>query len=156
VIPDGFEIYENPDNAQVFLRRAKPTLIQREEREAVNYAVRNLAGMRHFIVDVEDDALIVYTPNQSEDSADEQYDFLANFATVTRQAARDFMLTRSRYSRMMRFTLVEPDKRLFQVERWCFKGSIDDWFYLAGEAPLQRLLKQYIPHLGRESFFELF
>src|SRR6266550_2570739 len=35
------------------------------------------------------------------------------------------------YLPMFRFSLVDEDKRLFFVARWCFKGSIDDWFPLS-------------------------
>ena len=57
--------------------------------------------------------------------------------------------------RAMRFTLADPEARLFQVERWCFKGSIDNWFFLEGGKPLVDLVRKYVKHIGKESFFEL-
>jgi len=30
------------------------------------------------------------------------------------------------YTALLRFTLEDTEKRLFRVERWCFRGSIDD------------------------------
>jgi hypothetical protein len=59
------------------------------------------------------------------------------------------------YSTMLRFTLVDAGRRLFDAERWCFRGSIDDWIEPGGPKPLDALLKTYVPHLGQESFFEL-
>jgi len=56
---------------------------------------------------------------------------------------------------MMRFTLVDGKARRFAVERWCFLGSIDDWFPLSGGGDLKGLVARYCPHLGQESFYEL-
>jgi hypothetical protein len=56
---------------------------------------------------------------------------------------------------MLRFTLVDEEKRLFDAERWCFRGSIDTWISLAGPRPLETHARKYLPHLNRESFFEL-
>ena len=31
------------------------------------------------------------------------------------------------YQKVLRFTLTDEKSRTFRVQRWCFKGSIDDW-----------------------------
>lgn len=54
------------------------------------------------------------------------------------------------------FTLQDEDERLFSAERWCYLGSIDAWRpLLGGAADLESLAAQLLPHVGRESFFEL-
>ncbi|MGO8748659.1 MAG: hypothetical protein ACLQNE_22035 [Thermoguttaceae bacterium] len=55
---------------------------------------------------------------------------------------------------ILRFTLVEETARRFSTARWCFRGSIDDWFPL-GDGKLRKLAEKYCSHLGKESFFEL-
>ena len=58
------------------------------------------------------------------------------------------------YHQMLPFTLTDETTRQFSVDRWCFRGSIDDWFPLNyGELP--KLVEKYCKHLGKESFFEL-
>jgi hypothetical protein len=64
-------------------------------------------------------------------------------------------MSRSQYSKMMRFELVDAECRLFVAQRWCFLGSIDQWIFLDGPAPLSQLVDKYVRHLGKESFFEL-
>jgi hypothetical protein len=55
---------------------------------------------------------------------------------------------------VMRFTLEDKETRQFAVDRWCFRGSIDDWIPLSfGDLP--KLVARYCPHLGKESFFDL-
>ena len=39
--------------------------------------------------------------------------------------------------------------------RRCFKGSIDDWYSLEWNLPLDQLVGKYVKHLGKDSFFEL-
>jgi hypothetical protein len=65
------------------------------------------------------------------------------------------MLRRARYEKMLRFTLTDASPRRFSAERWCFLGSIDNWYFLDGDKPLHHLLEAFVPHLGKESFFEL-
>ena len=60
------------------------------------------------------------------------------------------------FSGVFRFTLQDAEKRLFSLERYCFKGSIDDWIYLAGPEELANLAKEYLKHLGQKSFYELY
>ena len=56
----------------------------------------------------------------------------------------------------LKFTLCDDDKRLFAASRWCYLGSIDDWFPLfGGPQPLSELANNCCPHVGEESLFEL-
>jgi len=56
---------------------------------------------------------------------------------------------------MLRFTLTDEKNRQLSADRWCFRGSIDDWFPLSDYEELSKLVAEYCRHLGRESFFEL-
>lgn len=157
-IPAGFEIRENPENGQVTLRRIRPTEISPLEERMLSDGMRNCAKLKHFIVDVDDNSLVVYLPGTQQQDAQkivrEICGLRGNVLADTNKFA-ERLVTRSRYSPMMRFTLTDPDERLFRVERWCFMGSIDDWFPLAGPAPLPTHIEKYVQHLGRESFYEL-
>ena len=70
--------------------------------------------------------------------------------------ARDQVVKESSYEKVMRFELLDADRRLFHVERWCYLSSRDGWLHLAGPASLSDLVEQFAEHLGEESFFELF
>jgi hypothetical protein len=59
------------------------------------------------------------------------------------------------YSPMLQFLLEDAQRRLFTAQRYCFRGAIDDWIDIA-YGPLTQLVKQYVPHLGQESYFDLF
>ena len=51
---------------------------------------------------------------------------------------------------------MDPAERLFAAERWCFRGSIDDWIPMIGRAaPLPDMVRTYVQHLGKDSFYDL-
>lgn len=60
-----------------------------------------------------------------------------------------------RYQPVLRFELVDEEKRLFQTRRFCFLGSIDDWIHISGMDTLENLVKRFVRYLGQDSFYEL-
>src|SRR6266705_2323345 len=66
-IPEGFEIYENP-NAQVFLRRIPPRIITDEERQVVADGMRKYAEVQDYKIDVKGNAIVVYTADQDRET----------------------------------------------------------------------------------------
>ena len=152
-IPEGFEIYENP-NAQVFLRRIPPKIITDEERQIVEDGMRKYASVQDYKIDVKGKAIIVYTADQSVDTLvglfkDFRPNPYANSELMT--TLREFI----QYSPMMQFVLDDKEQRLFTAQRYCFRGAIDDWIDI-DHGKLAKLVKAYVKHLGNESYYELF
>lgn len=160
-IPAGYEIHEKPDTAQIYLRKSRPSRITDDERELTLREAQRAAKSGSVLVDVESDSLVVYYAEAiapmtrssghlpkdlleqlglPEEFFDEQTPSLEKFAT---------------YQKFLRLTLADETERLFSVERWCFRGSIDDWIPLAFASPLAEIVPKYCQHLGKESFFEL-
>jgi hypothetical protein len=61
----------------------------------------------------------------------------------------------SSYTPMLRFVLVDGNKRLFIVERFCFEAGEEGWIFLSGPSRLKGLVRKYLPHLGQDSFYAL-
>jgi hypothetical protein len=151
-IPAGYEVYESP-NAQLFLRRIIPRVVTDEEVAVIERGVRELAGLTYYIIDVKGNSIVIYLANENVAFLEGN---LFNSLGLTSGSGLAGKIQRLlSYSPMMRFTLVDEAERRFSVERWCFLGSIDDWFPLAGGDDLKRLVAKYCPHLGKESFYEL-
>jgi hypothetical protein len=152
-IPDGFEIYENP-NAQVFLRRIPPQLITDEERQIVVDGMRRYASVEAYRIDVKGKAIVIYLADQDSDalarifrdspsSAEEK----ARIMTVLRQQLH--------YSPLLQFILADEQRRCFWPQRYCFRGSINDWIGIGLPDTLSNVVKTYVKHPGKESSFEL-
>lgn len=158
-LPEGYDVYESPATGQVHLRRSQSTPITPQERETVSDGIRRYASLEHFLIDVQGNSLVVYLPVMDEKAVDRLFEtvgggFLLGSARAAETKRR--MMGHSQFSKMMRFQLVNAKKRLFSVQRWCFRGAIDDWLYLAGPKSLVELVQEYAPTLGKEDFFELF
>lgn len=154
-MPEGYELYEHPEQGLVFIRKIRPTRILPEEREKLVAWTRELAGTEYFIVDIQDDSLVVYTPGQGPAESARIFDKLGPIFPGRKAVMEDFFAKNAVYVAMFRFTLVDEKERQFSVDRWCFKGSIDDWFLLAGGESLEKQARKFLPHLCKESFFEL-
>lgn len=153
-IPDGFEIYENP-NTQVFLRRIPPKLITDEEQQIVMDGMRRNASVESYRIDVKGKAIIIYIADQDSDAFDRIFQY---FPSSPEEKARMMTVLRQQmhYSPMMQFILSDEERRLFWPQRYCFRGSIDDWISIGVPDTLTNVLKTYVKHLGKASYFELF
>lgn len=124
-----------------------------DEIATVEEGLRRLGKVKHFIVETNKDAIVVFLPHQDPDSLVEG---LRPLLGGGRNFPAAFNVERHlHYTPMMRFVLRDKKRRLFSVERWCFLGSIDNWFPLAAADELSTQVQRYAPHLGQESFFEL-
>ncbi|MGD8587138.1 MAG: hypothetical protein PVJ75_17440 [Chloroflexota bacterium] len=151
-VPPGYEIYENP-NSQVFLRKIKPQIITDEEVAVVKAGMQQYCHLKHFIVDVKKNAIVIYTPDQNVESLSDLFSSLAG----SRQSRVDAALARVlSYSPMLQFVLIDEVNRVFETQRYCFLGSIDDWIIIGDKDTLPRLVKTYVRHLGEESFYDLY
>jgi len=151
-IPAGFEIYENP-NAQVFLRRIPPKIITDEERQVVEDGMRQYAKVQDYKIDVKGNAIVVYTADQSVEEFAQLLKGLNPF--ISEAQVRAHFARSVQYSPMLQFLLDDAQRRTFTAQRYCFRGAIDDWIDI-GYGPLTQLVKQYVPHLEQESYFDLF
>jgi len=154
-LPDGYEIYEKPEDAQVYVRRIKPSPISANELQLVEAAIRQLAKLELFIVEINANNLIIHLTDFDPDASLKALSTIMPMTPVNAQAPRNFLLRSAPYTKMMRFVLTDQAARLFSAERWFFLGGIDDWYPLAWNQPLAELVETYVPHLGRDSFFEL-
>ena len=95
-------------------------------------------------------SLVIYeSPNIGHfDSISKRMGGLPNFAIREMQST-------SQMSPAFRFKLIEMQERVFEAQRFCFRGSVDDWVSLHHEGPLDELCQRYLKHLGKESFYEL-
>ncbi|MGM3306068.1 hypothetical protein ACSQ6I_08815 [Anabaena sp. WFMT] len=150
-IPDGFEIYENP-NAQVFLQKIQPKLITDDEVATVESGMKKFSCLQYYQINVKKNTIYVYTPDQNVTRLSELYSSfpLAKATDVQSNIAQSIS-----YSSMLRFVLCDEKERIFQTERFCFLGSIDDWIEIGSPDTLQKLVEKYVKHLDKESFYEL-
>ena len=151
-IPTGFEVYENP-NAQVFLRRIPTKIITDEERQVVEDGIHKYADVQDYKIDVKGNTIVVYTADQDIDALVNLFQDVGSMRDEAQ--IRSAIRREITYSPMLQFVLSDEKRRVFVAQRYCFRGAIDDWIDL-GHGPLATLVRRYVKHLGKESYFDLF
>ena len=135
-MPSGYEFYERPDNAQVVLRKAKRSSITESERKEVEDIFRRVSGMKHFMVEIDGDALVVHTSAAKLDGAEGVMNailgplFSGDSALADKFA--EVLVNQMPYEKVLRFELVGPEKREFCVKKWSSDDSIDGWIEWPG------------------------
>ena len=152
-MPAGYEIYENP-NAQVFLRRIPPKIITDEERRVVEEGMRIYAQIKDYKIDIRGNALLIYTAIQEIDALADLFKDLYPDPTANVELMANLRRV-VHYSPMLVFQLVDAQRRTFQMQRYCFLGSVDDWIEIGKPGKLSTLVKRYVKHLGQDSYVEL-
>jgi hypothetical protein len=147
-LPDGYEIHENV-NAQVFLRRKVQQLISDGEITLIQEALKRHSEEWRYKVEIKKNIIVIYEACQEDD----WMQILPPW--IDKSKAEKFRKESTRYMPIMRFILKDKGKRMFSPERYCFRGRIDDWILIGTEDELHVLVKKFIKHLGRESFYDL-
>lgn len=154
-LPPDFEIYEHPQSGLVSVRKIRPTRVLDGEVEFLAEQIRKLAGINHFRIDRSGDRLVVYVCDRDPDAATSLLEKMFGTFGAHAQANRDWIAGHAHYSPTYRFTLMCESDRLFCLDRWCYRSSVDGWLPLAPGRSLDELAADYLPHLGQESYFEL-
>lgn len=99
------------------------------------------------------------TPSQSRAEIDRLVEAIAGprflRSPAHQEEFRERQLKLCQYTKMLPFTLMDSQARAYRAERWCFRGSIDNWIPLPASGALAEVVGTYAKHLDRESFFEL-
>ncbi|MGD6803464.1 hypothetical protein [Rossellomorea aquimaris] len=135
-IPAGFEIYEEP-NGKVYLRKKTKEYFLGDEIQVIQKGLKTHSEIKDFKLDIKKNIVYVYTAEQELPVPPQLLDKYKHYDT------------------QMRFVLIDEDERSFEVERFCYLGGIDDWIYIDDSTDLESLVREYVQHLGQESFYDL-
>ena len=149
-LPEGFEIYETP-NGQVYLRKKKPALIQSAELALVERELQKRQTSRHsYLAEISGDKIIIH-------EGDTRIDTLREInMRFSARGLEQWAMRNANYMPVMQFVLKDPVRRLSAPERYCFRGSVDDWISIGEPDQLGKLTARFLKHLGKDSIYELY
>jgi hypothetical protein len=148
-IPHGFEIYETP-NGRVYLRKARPALIRPEELALVNAALNKLRTPEHcYLAEVTGREIVIHEGETRIEA------LRAINIRFSERGLEEYAARHAQFTAVMRFILNDDASRAFAPERFCFRGSVEDWISIGEPAPLRALISKFFKHLGKNSMFDL-
>src|SRR5208282_2591949 len=144
-LPAGFEIYETP-NGQVYLRKKKPDLIRPAELALIERELRiRQTTKRSYVAEVNGAMIAIHEGDTHIDTLRE-----INIRFSAR-GLEDYATRNAHYTPVMRFVLHDEVSRVFEPERYCFRGSVEDWISIGEADQLQKLASRFLKHLGTDS-----
>jgi hypothetical protein len=118
-IPEGFKISESV-NGVVSLVKSRPAEILESEIASVNDALRCHPQASRYQACVKRNTIDVY--GQSGSTAEDLAGLLQPIGT-SRAAIQEFLDRSLPYTPVMRFVLIDAERRLFMAERMCYRGE---------------------------------
>ncbi len=147
-IPEGFEVYENP-NGQVFMRKAQPKIIEDEEVAIVEQELKKSSRYKYCLLDVNENAIVVYIHNQNLELMAEKM----NLPPGWEIAVEKYLKQSSSYSPGWRFLLSDKGQRIFVAEKYCNGKLSDYWRQIEQPGSLRDLVRQVIKPIEDDFFF---
>lgn len=154
-LPEDFELFEDPSSQMVSIRRRKPTRIKPFEAQLIHDHAVELSSYSLVQALIDGDQIVLYTPDRDPAAVDSVMGAIFG-SSASSGSFGSWTAHHTRFTAIMRFKLVDEDKRLYKAARYCFRSSMEGWLPLSSAAPLATLAKKYLPHLGEDSFYELF
>jgi hypothetical protein len=150
-IPVGYQVEESI-NGVVSVVKAGPKLVSLEELALVETALKKLPKSHKYRASIKNKQIIIYESRGADFG-----EMMASIGwSMPASIGREFEERHAQFSPIMRFILEEPEGRIFSPQRWCFRGSIDDWINIQSPAKIEVLAKNLLPTLGTDDFFELY
>jgi hypothetical protein len=154
-LPPGYTISESV-NGVVSLVKERPALIQPEEVAAIEAAVQQHPEARRYRVAVKGNRIEVYEQIGPDYNALVSELHLPGLSRPgLAEELRALEERHAQYTPVLRFILLDPTRRRFGAQRWCYLGSIDDWLQLGQTGSVAQLARALIPTLGTDQFYEL-
>ena len=156
-IPEGYEIRESV-NGVVSLARSRPMELLDSEIASAQEALDAHPQGKKYRKDVKPRRITIY-----ESIGPDLRPMLSSMRKfMSDEDAQQFVQQlqeehhdSGQFTPVMRFTLVDRENRLFEAERMCYSGDVEDWIDVEFGKPIDELCSQLIPKLGTEEFFEL-
>ena len=154
-LPPGFTVSESV-NGVVSLVKDRPSLILPEEVAAIEATLQQHPHARQYRISVKHNRIEIYEQNMPDIGVLVHELGLAEQVDPGRLSQLQAEQERyTQYAPVLRFTLLDPSRREFGVERMCYRGSIDGWLQLRHMGSVGKVARTVIPTLGTEQFFEL-
>lgn len=149
-LPGDYEVFEQPDTSMMHIRRKKENAFGAEEVGFVEAALKKNEEVADFKLDMAGNLMKIYVI-ATEDV--ERMSEMWRDRVISEHRLRSLIQASTKFEERMR--VIKDKDGGYEFQRYCFRGSIDDWIGIDGGDDLKHLAEDNIRHLGRESYYEL-
>ena len=150
-LPEGYTITESV-NRQVSVGRIQPKLIANAEQGMIESELESL-GLNRYRCAVKGHYITVYEPLYQESDFEPIFKNMGFFAPLMEEYLSE-RTDKGPFEPVMRFRLFDEDKRIFEIQRMTYRGE-GGWMSLHKFGPLKDLVRKYLKHLGKDTFYDL-
>lgn len=148
-MPEGYEIFEVPDTSTMYIRRKKESAFDAKEVGLVEAVLKKNEAIADFQLDIVGNLMKIYVAET--DNFERLKSIMKD--TFASSKSMDMVKKLMRYEEKMR--IIKDKEGEYGFQRYCYRGSIDDWIWIDGGDDLEHLAETNIQHLGKESYYEL-
>jgi hypothetical protein len=149
-LPAGWEVSESINGVvSVRRRREGDVRIPADDLLRVQAEMRRHPHLRHHVAQVDRDAIVIYQPDV--DLAELREIAASAMVPGRAEAFVEDRIRRARFSPVLRFV---RDDSTYVVQRMTYRGD-GGWSYPLALGALDRLMRDLVPKIGTDEFFEL-
>lgn len=149
IIPEGYEIYENP-NAQVFLRRIQPKLIKKAEEILVKEKLIKLIEQKYCKLTIEKKTITIYLADQDVEKIREIW---KNTPRAQKEGVEVLIDQEITYSPVIQLVLQSQKERLFVVKIVDYEEGNRMWEIVNTPDRLEYLVPIIIEEIDIETYY---
>lgn len=125
--------------------------IQSAELALIESELQKRQTLQHrYLPEISDDKIVIH-------EGDTRIDTLREInLRFSARGLEEYAARNADYTPVMRFVLQDEAQRVFQPERYCFRGSTEDWISIGEPDRLAKLAARFLKHLGGDSFYDLY
>jgi hypothetical protein len=151
-LPRGYEFYEHPEYAIVFLRKKIPLFLEEQEISTVHKAITELAHIKDFVVEARGRKIQVFITDINADFLEQNFQDIVEKSSKT---VTELLQQVQRFDLRLIFVLEHPLLRIFRVQKCSFAGFQKRWIDLEKSNDIAYLAQKYCFHLGRDTYYKL-
>lgn len=135
----------------MYLRKTKPALIRPDELALVNAELsKRQTSQQRYLAEVSGKEIVIH---EGETRIEALREINIRFSE---RGLAEYAARHAQYTAVMRFVLEDKTTREFAPQRFCFRGSVEDWISIGENAQLHKLVAKYCKHLGTDSMYDLY
>ncbi len=152
-IPAGHEVFEKYDSGLMFVRKKQKSLFSLKEINSIKASLDQNASLVDYRISITGKEMAIYTvEKETNDRIAESP--LSSFFKMAQ--SNQYKSAWQNFEERMK-VIIHQNKsgKEFEVQRYCYRGSVDDWITIGDESDIAEIGKKYLIHLGKESYYEL-